>query len=105
MRHVEYYNFHRIRCKKLKNFGEVKVIPELLNVFKFSLHPKVKEVQDLEVILTDIEKISDVEEVKSFKPYKKGYILGHGFSSKEVKGVPNSALGLRTLRHPSMFYK
>lgn len=102
MRHIEHYNFKKNRCKKLKNFGEVTVIPELLNVFKFTVSLELAGIPDPDIILTKIEVISDTKVLKSFKLYKGGHTAGHSFT---IEGLPNSALGLRTLKHPIMFYK
>ena len=103
MRHIEHYNFKKNRCKRLKNFGEVTVIPELLNVFKFAVSLELAGIPDPDIILTEIEVISDTKVIKSFKLYKRGYTVGK--SSFSIEGLPNSALGLKTLKHPIMFYK
>lgn len=103
MRHIEHYNFKKNRCKRLKNFGEVTVIPELLNVFKFAVSLEPAEIPDPYIIITKIEVISDTKVLKSFKLYKGGHIAGR--CSHTIEDSPNSALGLRTLKHPIMFYK
>lgn len=102
MRHIEHYNFKKNRCRRLKNFGEVTVIPELFNVFKFIVNLESVGIPDPDIIITKIEVISDIKVIKSFKLYKGGYTAGNSFT---IEGLPNSALGLRTLKHPIMFYK